>query len=243
MSEARRLRATVIGLIGFAAVEEEILLATFARSAPDQGSPERWAARPLVAHNSDFKAQQVRRLEAIRQGEVPPAFAEIDHLSKEVYLHYSQQPVDVVAEVSRRTTWALLDGVTTTSDEDLVDPSRNPWLAGRKLWLQIVVRGFWHPTGHLGEYYLAHGQPDRAVALQTHAVAQGLYLSAPDAVRGMACYSLACAQARAELPDDAVVTLTEAIGLNPDLRTNARRDTDLRDLRDGGRLDAVLGSQ
>ena len=47
------------------------------------------------------------------------------------------------------------------------------------LWLQIVVRGFWHPTGHLGDYYLAHGQPGRAVALQAQGLAMARYLGAP----------------------------------------------------------------
>jgi hypothetical protein len=134
----------------------------------------------------------------------------------------------------------LIDGVSSTSDEDLLDPSRHPWLGGRKLWLQLVVRGFWHPTGHLGEYYLAHGQAHRAVALQSQAVAVAEYLGAPDEARGMAHYNLACAQARAELADDALRTLGEAIGLNSDVLANAIRDADLAPLRAGGRLDALL---
>lgn len=46
------------------------------------------------------------------------------------------------------------------------------------LWLQIVVRGFWHPTVHLGDYYLAHGQAERAIALHVHALATARYLRA-----------------------------------------------------------------
>jgi tetratricopeptide (TPR) repeat protein len=242
MSDTLDMRTAIIGLIGFAALEEEMLLAEVARSAPEPGSPERWAAWPLIAHNTDFKCQQVQRLEAIREGEVPPAFAEIDHSSAETYLHYSEQGGNAIREASRRATQALVDGVNTTSDEDLLDPSRHPWLAGRKLWLQIVVRGFWHPTGHLGDYYLARGQPERAVALQAHAVAQGVYVRAPGEARGMAYYNLACAQARTERPDDAFEALRTAIGLNADLRANVTRDRDLEGLRVGGRLEALLGS-
>jgi hypothetical protein len=32
----------------------------------------------------------------------------------------------------------------------MTDPSRNPWLRGRQLWLQIVVRGFWRLRGKIG---------------------------------------------------------------------------------------------
>jgi len=139
-------------------------------------------------------------------------------------------------------TGELIDGLNAVGDDDLRDPSRHPWLRGRQLWLQIIVRGFWHPAGHLGEYYLGHAQPNRAVALATHAVATASYLGAPDPARGMASYNLACAQARASRPDEAAAVLREAIRLNPDVRANARRDPDLALLRDGGQLEAVLSS-
>ena len=47
----------------------------------------------------------------------------------------------------------------------------------------------------------------------------------------MAGYNLACAQAQAGEPDQAARTLAEAIGANPDLRANARRDPDLEIVR------------
>jgi hypothetical protein len=56
----------------------------------------------------------------------------------------------------------------------------------------------------------------------------------------MACYNLACAQARAGRPDEAAQALREAITLNPDVRANAARDADLVVLRGGGRLEALL---
>jgi hypothetical protein len=50
------LRAAITGLIGLAVMEEEILLA----SAPygEEGSPDRWAAVPLIAHNAEFRHQR-----------------------------------------------------------------------------------------------------------------------------------------------------------------------------------------
>jgi len=144
-----------------------------------------------------------------------------------VYAAYASVAVADVIRESRQATASLLDGVRALADEDLLDPSRHSWLRGRTLWLQVVVRGFWHPTGHVADYYLRHGQPDRAVALQAHALATARYLDAPDAVAGMACYSLACAQAVAGLAGEAAATLASAIALNPDVRANAGRDPDL----------------
>ena len=238
MSGGPQLRSAIIGLLGIAATEEQMLLAT--APADEPGDAQCWAARPLIAHNTEFKRQQVERLRAVRDGEVPPDYPQIDHGSAATYRGYAAQPTAQVAADSRRVAAELVDGLNATGDDDLRDPSRNPWLRGRALWLQIIVRGFWHPAGHLGEYYLAHGRPDRAVDLAGQAVATAGYLGAPGPARGMASYNLACAQARAGRPDQAAAALREAIGLNPDVRANAGRDPDLAVLREAGRLEALL---
>jgi len=208
MTDTLALRTAITGLIGLAAVEEELLLATTGFAAAEQGDPECWAATAVIAHNTEFKRQQVTRLEATGRGETPPEFAEIDHRSAQAYLSYSQPPADQVALASREVTAALIDGLRAASDDDLLDPSRNRWLAGRQLWLQIIVRGFWHPMGHIAEYYAGHADPARAEAMQSHAVAAAEYLKVPAPARGMAYYNLACARARAA-GDDAIGPLRQ----------------------------------
>jgi hypothetical protein len=232
------LRAAVAGLAAFAAAQEQTVLA----AAPDDedGHPSCWAALPLVAHNTEFRRQQVVRLRSIRAGRVPPEFTEADHQSAELYAELCAQPFDAVAGESWRVTGELIAELGLVSLADLTDPSRHPWLRGRQLWLQVVVRGFWHPAGHLGEYYVNHGQADRAIALARQAVATAAYLGASDPARGMASYNLACALAGAGLTDEAAAAVAEAIDLNADLRLNAARDADLAAVRAQGRLAAVL---
>jgi hypothetical protein len=235
------LRGALAGLLSFAAAEELILLAETAfQAGSDRGSPDRWAAVPLVAHNNQFKGQQAERLVAIQAGQVPASYGEVDHSSASVYRGYSAQASADVRAECRRVSDDLIDRTWALTHEDLLDPARHPWLNGRMLWLQIVVRGFWHATGHLGDYYLAHGQAERAIAMQAHGLATARYLRAPGPAAGLAGYSLACAQARGGLLDEAARTLAEAIGLNPDLRANAGRDPDLAALRDAGLLGALL---
>jgi len=232
------LRAVIIGLLSFAAAEEQILLA--GSDPAERGDATNWAAVPLIAHNTEFKRQQVQRLEAIRLGRTPPEFGEIDHRSAPVYLGYLAEPADQVAAESGRVPAELITNLGLISDADLTDPARHAWLRGRQLWLQLIVRGFWHPTGHLAEYYREHDQPDRAVSLSTHGVLTASYLGAPDPARGMASYNLACAQAGANLIDQAAITLRQAIALNADLVANARRDQDLAALTSSGKLGTLL---
>jgi len=234
------LRAAVTGLIGLAAAAEQVLLAEAGLTAHvEPGSPQCWAAVPVIEHNTEFRAQQVQRLRAVRCGQHPPAFPEVDHRSTELYAELGAQPADAVARDSWRVAGELAEEMRLVSLDDLVEPERNAWLRGRQLWLQVVVRGFWHPTGHIGDYYLQHGQPDRAVALAEHARAAADYLRAPAQAQGMAAYNLACAQAGAGCLDAAEVALAAAIALNPDVRENALRDNDLAAIRARGTLSAL----
>jgi hypothetical protein len=51
----------------------------------DRGSPDKWAAVPLVAHHSQFKARQAERIRAIAPGQVPRRYGA-------AYQWYSTQP-------------------------------------------------------------------------------------------------------------------------------------------------------
>lgn len=175
MTDTVALRRALTGLLGFAATEEQALLGAAAfRADSGEGSPDSWAAVPLVAHNNQFKHQQDERIRCVLGGRVPAAYGEIDHSSAQVYQGYLAQRPDAVLAECRQVTAQLIDGIWTLPDEDLLDPARHPWLNGRLLWLQIVVRGFWHPTGHLGEYYLVHGEPGQAVALTCGSTPAGI---------------------------------------------------------------------
>jgi len=230
------LRRSVAGLLGFAAASEEALLSGARFSGGDSlgaaGGVGDWGAAAVVAHNNHFKDQQGERLRAVLARREPPSFGEIDHSS--AYGEYCVQPHEQVLLGCRRVTAELVDGTWAVPDSDLLDPDRHPWLRGRMLWLQIVVRGFWHPLGHVGDYYLGHDDSARAVEMHAHAVSTARYLGAPAPAVGMALYSLACAQARVGRLEEAASSLASAIAGNGDLRANASRDPDLATLRSAG---------
>jgi hypothetical protein len=238
MTDLPALRAAIAGLISFAAGQEQVVLA--AAPQGEQGNPSCWAALPLIAHNTEFRRQQVQRLRAIRSGQAPPEFAEVDHSSPDLYAELSAQPADAVGRDSWRVSGELIEELALVSQADLLEPARNPWLRGRHLWLQLIVRGFWHPAGHLGGYYLSHDQAATAVTLAEQAAHAAAVLRAPDPARGMASYNLACAQAGASLLDEAAATVAEAVALNPDVRANAARDPDLAPVRERGLLADLL---
>lgn len=238
MTDPAKLRSAITGLIRYTAAEEEIMLGSAVAS--DGDGPGCWAAAPIIAHNTEFKRQQVQRLAAVLAGLTPPEFGEIDHSSAVVYRDYAAQRPGDVAMASRCTAEDLIEVLSAVSSDDLLDPARNAWLRRRPLWLQTIVRGFWHPTGHLGDYYLQHGQPDRALDVHARAVVTAAELGAPDPAHGMAYFLLGCTQARLQRRTDSVASLERAAGLNPDLRARLRTEPDLVSLRDDGSLAALL---
>jgi hypothetical protein len=119
MSETAHLRTVITGLLGLAAAEEEVLLANAGGDVDEPGNEQLWAAVPTVAHNTEFKAQQVERLTAVLAGSTPPAFGDIDHSSAAVYTAYAARPAAAVTADSCQVTAALLDGVHALADEDL----------------------------------------------------------------------------------------------------------------------------
>ena len=124
MTGAQELRSAITGLVGFAAAEEQMLLA--AAPAAEPGDPRCWAALPLIAHNTEFKLQQVRRLQAVRLGQVPPEFAEVDHASAETYRGYEAPSAGEVAEASSRVAGELVDALNVVTDDDLDVAARVP---------------------------------------------------------------------------------------------------------------------
>ena len=240
MTDTQTLKTAVVGLIRRAALEDELLL--ISTSARDEvGDPQRWAPVPTVAHNTQFKREQVARLEAVQRHEMPPEFAAVDHTSEATYRAFAALSPARVAEASRQTTDDLIDALLRLPDDDLIDPTRHEWLRGRPLWLQIIVRGFWHPMGHIGDWYVANGMTERGVALRTDAVAFAEYLHAPAELQGMAWFSLACTYAALGTTEEAVVALERATALNHDLRARVATEPELEAVRNDRRVVALIG--
>ena len=110
------LRRAVTGLLSFAAEEQALLAADAFGPGSGGGSPDRWAAVPLVAHNNQFKSQQAERIGCLLNRRVPPAYQEIDHTSEEVYRSYLAQLPEVVLAGCRRVCAELADGTWANPD-------------------------------------------------------------------------------------------------------------------------------
>jgi DinB superfamily len=223
-------RNTVIELLELAREEERTFvdrLTVEERGEP--GSPSAWSAKALLAHITDFKRQQVVRVECLLRGEPLPEFRAVEHADLAVYEAYQGQPWEQVLADAERVS-ARLVAVTGRLDEaELAGAGAN----GRTLWAQLLVRGVWHSSGHLGPYLAQHGRADEAEGLARRLVdrARDLGLPATPGSWAMGLYNLACAQVAGGRLEEGRTTLDEAIALDPAFARSAEIDPDLEPLR------------
>ncbi len=224
------VRAAVLEMLELAREEERPFVAGLTgEQRDDPGSPSAWSAKALLAHITDFKQQQVVRVECVLRGETAPNFAPVDHLDPAVYAGYQARAWDEVLAGAERVSAELVARGGKLDEDVLTAPGAN----GRTLWAQLLVRGVWHSSGHLGPYLAQHGRADAAEALQQRLVDKGRSLGLPPKPGSwaMGLYNLACAQVAGGRLDEARATLDESLELDPALARSVESDPDLEPLR------------
>jgi len=228
------LQKAVVAMLELAREEERLFVGGLSPGERDEpGSAGAWSAKALLAHVTDFKQQQVVRVECALRGEAAPDFAPVDHGDETVYAAYHPQAWDDVLADAERVSGDLVACTCELSEDVLAEPGRFPFLNGRMLWSQLLVRGVWHSSGHIGPYLAQHGRADDAEALQRRLVerARGLGLPPTPGSWAMGLYNLACAQVAGGRLDDGRATLDETFALDPALARSAETDPDLEPLR------------
>ena len=195
----------------------------------DSGSASSWSAKALLAHVTDFKHQQVVRVACLLRGEQAPDFAPVDHLDPAVYAGYEAPPWGEVLAGAEGVSAELVSRTRELDENVLTEPGPN----GRTLWAQLLVRGVWHSSGHIGPFLAQRGRPDKAEELQRRLVDRARELGLPPKPGSwaMGLYNLACAQVAGGRLTAARAALDEALALDPALARSVETDPDLDPLR------------
>lgn len=214
-------------------------LQTFADGLSDDeraaiGEERLWSAKDNVAHIAFWVRNTSAIFAAIRGEGEPPPFGDhnLQPTNECVFAEWRARPwAETLAEAQGAFAQLIAD-VERFSEEELTDTQRFPSRQGQPLAASALGTVVWHPAEHYAQYYMEHGAPARATAMQVQMVAAIRDLFGPSAALGDAYYNLGCFFAKHGHPDEAIEQLRQAFPLHASLIAWSRQDTDLDTIRD-----------
>jgi hypothetical protein len=106
-----------------------------------------------------------------------------------------------------------------------------------------VRNSYFHPRLHISDYWHESGSNDRAHSLIESTVDELRELWPSPLILGAGLYNLACVRAGQDRHAEALDLLEEAAPMRPDLCAAAAQDSDLADLQDEPRFQAIVRSK
>src|SRR5450432_2265148 len=191
----------------------------------EDGRPDRWAPKEMLAHLAAWQDRRTQQLAAVLDGKTPPAFEDVEEINTADFEKFHKMPWQDVLAFVNATISTLIEQTRTLPEDALTNPQAN----GRPLWSSVVGDGYAHPQTHLAGFYVQRGQLQRATQMQ-EAAAEALSQFDKPFGRGTALYNLACFYALNGQSGKALTLLPEALKLAPDLLEWSKQDSDLESL-------------
>ena len=144
--------AELTGLIRTTSTRMELLLAQLSVAEINQpGAVGVWSVKDVLAHIGFWERAAVNILRAIGRGETPDLFAddETERNNASVVAQYYQRSLAAVISDWQQAREDLLEALEDLDDEDLNDPDRFPWSAGRTLLDRIAGNSYDHEQEHI----------------------------------------------------------------------------------------------
>jgi len=210
------------------------------------GAVDRWSAKDVLAHFTEWTTRLVSDLELAAQPDathkVPTNYDDIDDANAEIYAqHHGRAWEEILAQMESSFS-AVRDYALSATDQELDDPQRIPWREGRPLWRMLVGSAVEHPLLHLGYSHIGKGNLAEAARLQETLASRLLELDDSPAWRGVQVYNLACIRALSGQKDIALANLAEALRLAPDLIEWSKQDPDFAGLRGDPAFEAIYAA-
>jgi len=210
------------------------------------GASDHWSAKDVIAHLTEWIARLLQDLELASQADaphvIPSSYDTIDETNAEIYAQHQNQSWEEILEQMEESFRAVKTFAQAASETELADQKRIPWREGRPLWRMLVGTAVEHPILHLSYYQVENGDIAEAARLQETSVACLLDLDDSPGWRGVQVYNLACIQSLSGQREKALVNLTEALQLTPDLAEWSKQDPDLVGLHDHPAYQALYAS-
>jgi hypothetical protein len=225
--DAERVRNDLVTMLTTTRAAERQLFARFDRAVRDRPpAAGEWSPKDVQAHLSGWKARQVKRYEAARNGQGPgsPDAREIDEINAEMHEARAEWPWEDVAAEADQVSDQLV------AEVQAADPA--VFVGSDSLVGSTFANGASHALEHLPK--LAHQVGDESTVdgLAAELARLASSGSIPERDAATLVYNLACFEALAGRLDVARDLLPGAFRLRPDLLEWGLEDSDLAALHD-----------
>lgn len=188
------------------------------------GTPDQPSAKDTFAHAIGAKWHMHDALTALRAGVEPDA----SHDRGEIFRANAGRPFEELEDDAARIADALVADVEALDAGTL--GSAPAWIDDATLADEIIQQCATHGMVLMFGVLCERGGADDARAAQA-AFVEALPPDVSALQRSRALYNLACLDVRTGREDDAVETLTDALGLRPSLEEQVREDPELEPVR------------
>ena len=144
--------AELTALIHATSTRMELLLAQLSVAEINQpGAVGVWSVKDVLAHIAFWERYAVNILQAAVHGETPMLSAEdeTERKNASVVAQYYQRSLAAVISDWQQAREDLLEAIEDLADEDLNDPNRFSWSAGRTLLDRIAGNSYDHEQEHI----------------------------------------------------------------------------------------------
>jgi uncharacterized protein (TIGR03083 family) len=144
--------AELTALIRATSIRMELLLSQLSVEQFNRpGAVGVWSVKDVLVHIAFWERYTVNMLQAIARGKTPDLLADdsTERNNASVVAQYYQRPLAAVISDWQEAREDLLEALEDLDDEDLNDPDRFPWSAGRTLLDRIAGNSFDHEQEHI----------------------------------------------------------------------------------------------
>lgn len=196
------------------------------------GLPDYWSAKDHIAHMTFWRQRLVFMLGAVLRHETPASAQDFEQLNPIIFERQRLRPWSEVLAESDQAYADLFTVTDQLSDDELTAFNRFDWIPeGEPLYTVFMGNCYEHAQQHFAQYALErHGLPP-ALRIYEEWAERVVQAEAPDALKGIVLYNLACFYSTHAELEKADTTLRQACTLYPQLKETARTDTDLIALR------------
>ena len=229
--DANEIKKTVREMIVSTQADlDELISSLLPEERKAKGSLKMWSAKDMVTHLNFWGRHFLRQLEKSAKGEKVPLSGDyLNELNDGVLYEHLEQPMDDALAEYEQIHRELQKVYDSFSAEDLNDAKKYAWLEGRPMSDRVLANLVWHPQSHIADFYVKHGNLDKAITMQEALTEKLKEFSNWGAT---AFYNAACFYALNNMPAKALPCLKTAFAQRPDLMEWSNQDSDLDSLRE-----------